>query len=73
MWIEVIRIGFVAIGGMVAIALFVGPRLACRLYAAAIVDGRDRAAGFWAFVAAGGGSGSSASRTYGRGEREAAR
>lgn len=56
MWIETARVGFIAVGGLVALVLFAGPRLACRFYAAALVKGRDRTAGFWAALAAGGGS-----------------
>jgi hypothetical protein len=56
MWIEALRICSIVIGGLLALVLFAGPRLACRFYAAALVKGRDRAAGFWAAFAAGGGS-----------------
>lgn len=59
MWIETLRIVFIAIGGLLALVLFAGPRLACRFYAAALVKGRDGAAGFWAAFAAGGGPSSS--------------
>jgi hypothetical protein len=58
MWIEATRIGFLAIGGCLALFLAVAPRVACRFYAEAIVNGSDRAAGFWAFLAAGAGHGS---------------
>jgi hypothetical protein len=58
MGIEATRICFIAIGGCLAAFLAVAPRLACRLYAEALVNDRDRAAGFWAFLAAGAGSGS---------------
>lgn len=56
MWIETARIGFIAGGGVLALVLAAGPRLACRCYAAALVKGRDGTAGFWAALAAGGGS-----------------
>lgn len=49
-WIEATGIGFVAVGGTLAVVLAVAPRLARRLYAEAVVSGRDRAAGFWAFL-----------------------
>lgn len=52
-WIEAARIAFVVVGGTVALALAIAPRFACRLYARALADGRDRRAGFWGFVAAG--------------------
>ena len=63
MWIETLRIGFIAIGGLFALALFAGPRLAYRFYAAALVKGRDGTAGFWAALAAGGGHRSQPTRS----------
>jgi hypothetical protein len=57
MWIEATRLVFLVFGGIVAVSLAVLPRLACRFYAEAVVTGRDRQAGFWAFLAAGGGAG----------------
>ena len=58
MGIEALRIGFIVSGSLLALVLFAGPRLACRLYAAALVRGRDGTAGFWAALAASGGSSS---------------
>lgn len=55
---ETLRFGFITVGGLVALALCVGPLLACRFYAAALVKDRAAAAGFWAALAAGGGSSS---------------
>ena len=55
MSIDVARIIFLAVGGGLAIFLAIAPRLACRFYARAVVKGRDRTAGLWAFLAAGGG------------------
>ena len=55
MSIEVTRILVLVIGGGLAIFLAIAPRLACRLYAQAVVKGRNRTAGFWAFLAVGGG------------------
>jgi hypothetical protein len=56
--VEAARITFVGVAGMIALALALGPWIASRMFAKAVVEGRDRAAGFWGFVAAGGGSGS---------------
>jgi len=55
--VEVVRIALLSGGAAVALVLALGPRLACRRYAAALARGRDRAAGFWGFVAAAGGAG----------------
>lgn len=55
-WIEAARIGFIVGAATVALALALIPRLACRFYADALAEGRDRRAGFWGFVAAGRGS-----------------
>lgn len=55
MWIEATRIGFVVVGGLVAAALAVAPRVGARLYARAMAGGRVHAAGVWAFLVAGGG------------------
>jgi hypothetical protein len=55
--VEAARIAFVVIGGVLAVALTFAPSLACRRYVKAVVEGRDRRAGFWAFLAAAGGSG----------------
>jgi hypothetical protein len=49
---EVARICFIALGGVLGVFLAVAPRVACRRYASAVVEGRDRAAGLWAFLAA---------------------
>jgi hypothetical protein len=53
---ESVRLILIATGGALAVVLFAAPRLACRLYAASLAKQQDRAAGFWAFLAAGGGS-----------------
>jgi hypothetical protein len=55
MWTEVLRIFFLALGGALAVCLALRHSIACRFYSRAIVEGRDGAAGFWAFVATGGG------------------
>ena len=56
MWIEVVRIALLVFGGAVAVFLAAAPRLACRRYAEAVIEGHDRAAGFWAFLAVRGGT-----------------
>lgn len=53
MGVETIRIGYFAAAGLALLYLTAGRRLACRLYAAAIVNGRDRRARVWGFIAAG--------------------
>jgi hypothetical protein len=55
MWIETLRIILLAFGGALALCLALRESIGCRFYSQAMVEGRDGAAGFWAFVAAGGG------------------
>ena len=55
MWIEATRIALLVLGGGLATLLALRDRIACRLYGRAMVEGRDRAAGFWAYLAAGAG------------------
>lgn len=56
--VEALRIGFVVIGGAVAVGLAFGPTVACRAYARALARGSLRTAAVWGFVAAGAGSSS---------------
>jgi hypothetical protein len=51
--VEVARILLLAAGGLTLVLLAVLPRLACRLYARAVAADDVRAAGLWAFLAAG--------------------
>jgi hypothetical protein len=63
MGIDALRIFLLALGGALAVCLAVREPIACRFYSRAMVEGRDGAAGFWAFVAAGGGHSSAKTST----------
>jgi hypothetical protein len=62
MWMEALRIALLAFGGGLAVCLALRESIACRFYSRAMVEGRDGAAGFWAFMAAGGGHSSAEHR-----------
>jgi hypothetical protein len=62
MWIEALRIALLVFGGGLAVCLALRESIACRFYGRAMVEGRDGAAGLWAFVAAGAGHSSTERR-----------